>query len=385
MVGSTGIASYTITNVFGSNFVVDPARLLPWAPMLQVILPVGPVSIAEGESVVVELSLQVFQPGPVNLIVAGLSENCPPMPLVASVQPSILRVSNGSAENSTEHIPVGLRKAPSAAVIENPSAYELKTQVVSRHAKYLLEGPFSAVSFPLLPTGGGWIPEASIVGQQILPDCVGGEAHVIPLGQYFPFFGVDVDSAKVGCNGFIELPPYSAAPLTGSPRIPSTLEPNGVIAAYWTEVNSTRCVLNLCNISFVTDYKLRMLVVEWDGLEVQVNGSWHSLTMQAHLFPDGRIDLLYASLPDPAYREDAAVGLESFDGIDGHNLMQLLDTSGPSTLVFIPKVSSQHVIVPPLSSVAVNFSLAVPYMGVPDDDLDAWCEDDANWADADGR
>ncbi|EER14517.1 subtilisin, putative [Perkinsus marinus ATCC 50983] len=385
MAGSTGIASYTITNTFGSDLVVDPSRILPTTPEVQVILPAGPVVVAEGQSVIVELSLAVFHPGPVNLVVDSLSENCPPIPLTASVQSSTIRVSNGSATNSTEYIPVGLRMVPSTATIENPSTYELKTQVVASDAEYLVEGPFSAVSFPIWPTGGGWVPEISIVGQHILSGCIGGEVHMISLGQYFPFFGVDVDSVNVGCNGFIELPPLSPSPVTALPRIPSPAEPKHAIAAYWTEANSTRCSVSSCNISYVLDYKTRLLVVEWDGLEVRVNNSWHTLSMQVHLFSEGRIDLLYASLPDPAYREDVAAGLKGSDANDCPNLMHLLATSGPLTLIFIPKVKSQQVIVPPLSSMSVNFSLAVPYMGVPDDDLDAWCEDDINWLDGAGR
>jgi hypothetical protein len=133
----------------------------------------------------------------------------------------------------------------------------------------------------------------------------------IPIGFAFPFFGETHQNVKISTNGYLAF--GSDASIFSNEPMPSTGEPNGVIAPYWDDLipafgGSIRYLLS-------GTAPTRRLTVEWN--QVPYFGDFDSTaTFQATLFEGGRIGFQYLDVESgPLGRgASATVGVESVDG-----------------------------------------------------------------------
>jgi hypothetical protein len=146
------------------------------------------------------------------------------------------------------------------------------------------------------------------------------------LGFNFDFYGTTYDEVRICTNGFLSF--TSTVTLYTNQGIPSTEEPNSVIAPFWDDID----VGSGGVIYYYADTANDRFIVEWDAAHHYPSGNPE--TFQVILNADGSILYQYHTI---ALNNSSTVGIESNDGNDGlqvvfnadylHNSMAILFTN----------------------------------------------------------
>jgi hypothetical protein len=134
----------------------------------------------------------------------------------------------------------------------------------------------------------------------------------ISLPFAFPFYGQPRSNAWVDTNGLITFEDPGGSHPGGDGTIPSPVEPDAMIAAYWADlvVDAQASV----RMQVTGTAPRRALAIEWRNVHLKGNTSTR-LSAQAALGEDGWIALNYTGLDNAAERgEEAVVGIESPGG-----------------------------------------------------------------------
>jgi hypothetical protein len=161
----------------------------------------------------------------------------------------------------------------------------------------------------------------------------------VPLVFPFTFWGTRLEPGapiNISTNGFISLDGVRASPTSGS--IPMEGAPDGVIAAYWTDIVTT--ATGVCT-AVVDAAPARRFAIEWrDAVYFSNRGVNVSVEMVLHE-NGGVIEFLYPSLMTSMAPRTATVGVESLDGLDGLSLCTNPTGAG------CPRTSGQRVTLRP--------------------------------------
>jgi hypothetical protein len=131
------------------------------------------------------------------------------------------------------------------------------------------------------------------------------------LGFPFGFYGADYESVRICSNGWLSF--TSAATSLNNEPIPSTAEPNALIAPFWTDLDPS----SGGSILYHSDPGNGRFIVQWDRVPPfsDTPDTTVSFTFQAVLHEDGRILLQYRRLAGPV--ATCTVGTEDPTGMDG--------------------------------------------------------------------
>ena len=137
----------------------------------------------------------------------------------------------------------------------------------------------------------------------------GDDANLGPfdLGFEFPFYGVMQNQVRICTNGWISFTSTSTA--YSNQGIPSTADPNNLLAAFWDDLNPN----DGGTIYYYADIANERFIVEYDGVPHYGSGGGPE-TFQIILAADGTIRYQYKTVDNPG---DCTVGIENAAGNDG--------------------------------------------------------------------
>ena len=127
---------------------------------------------------------------------------------------------------------------------------------------------------------------------------------VVPLPFDFPFYGVDRSSARISSNGYITFGPDGND--YGNDPIPDPWSPNGVIAAYWDDLNPELGGA----IYYYADPSDGAFIIQYDGVPDYFGGGPY--TFEIVLEPNGSMLFQYLDVDDAS--AGATIGIEDDDG-----------------------------------------------------------------------
>jgi hypothetical protein len=140
------------------------------------------------------------------------------------------------------------------------------------------------------------------------PLALGDDASaVVELPFSFPFYGASYDEVRVGSNGYLTF--GASGDDYGNDPIPSTQEPNALVAPFWTDLNPPAGG----QILWFYDAPTERFVVEYEG----IHDLWGVgiYTFQVVLTPEGAIGFRYLNVDGAV--DHATVGIEDATGSDG--------------------------------------------------------------------
>ncbi len=158
-------------------------------------------------------------------------------------------------------------------------------------------------------------PFVSIAGMPGATELVLGDddSETVALGFPFLFFGNSYTEVTVSSNGYLTFDPTAGNDFSNDP-IPSTLDPNLLIAPLWDDLNPAAGG-SIWYQSF-GPLGARALVVEWNS--VPQFGMTDSNTFQVILFSaNERVSFRYMDITPEAFFGDYTVGIENGDGTVG--------------------------------------------------------------------
>lgn len=140
-----------------------------------------------------------------------------------------------------------------------------------------------------------------------------GSAGPINLGFNFKFYENSYPQIYISTNGILTF--GGGGTFARNEDIPVDTEPNNLIAPFWDDL-AVGSPFNLGQVYYqlAGSSPNRSFVVQWDAVTRRV-GSGGILTFQAILFENGDIKFQYQTLDGET--NDATVGIEDADGIDG--------------------------------------------------------------------
>jgi len=147
------------------------------------------------------------------------------------------------------------------------------------------------------------------------------------MGMNFLWYdGVYQSSIRVCSNGFATF--TSTVTAYTNAGIPSTAEPNNLVAPYWDDMNPSSSYYG--TVWYYADPGGEFFVVEWDSMNHY--GSTivdEYFTFESILYPDGTIDFMYRQIEEGNMTPfpSATVGIENADGTQGIQLTY--NGSGP--------------------------------------------------------
>jgi len=154
----------------------------------------------------------------------------------------------------------------------------------------------------------------------------GGDDSVFRLSLPWPFrfYGQDYSTAYVSTNGWLSFDSVPPGAQDSNVPLPSTLEPNCLIAPFWDDLLS-----HGGDAGIWYDHFDSLLVIEWR--DFGCDGAWReSLNFQAHLYRSGAIEFHYQRVLVGDERFDqgasATVGIEDQSGTVG---LQYLFSGSP--------------------------------------------------------
>jgi len=169
------------------------------------------------------------------------------------------------------------------------------------------------------PDGFGytWVDSNEPGGPEFAWEEIGGVGTAVPLADddfeeiplpfAFPFYGVGHESISISSNGFLTFGP-SAADYSNDP-VPDPVEPNDLIAPFWTDLNPEAGG----TVHYFHDTVSDRFIVQYTGID-DLWGTGPS-TFQVLLSPDGAILLQYLDMQgDPTV---ATIGIENGDASIG--------------------------------------------------------------------
>ena len=191
-----------------------------------------------------------------------------------------------------------------------------------------------------------WYDISSIGTNIILTD--ESMSNKIPLGFSFSYYGISYDSVRVCSNGYLDFVDEYVE--YGNYSIPNSLEPNGIISGYWSDLNPE----TQGNIYYYYDSSNSRFIVQFQDI---VNfGTTISNTYQMIMSNDGSVELQYKEINDTV---DYTVGIENEDGLIGTEVCRNTDyLSNLLAVKFIPTVNWLEVL-PSSSIVLQNDSVEV--------------------------
>lgn len=157
------------------------------------------------------------------------------------------------------------------------------------------------------------------------------QSVLVNIGFDFPFYGSATNALYLVSNGFLVFG-KSSIDYINDP-IPTTDEPNGIIAPFWDDLNpSTNGFIRHGQFGSEPN---RYWAAEWNA--VQHYPAYGELTFEVVLFENGTIKMLYGPMSGPyAYGWSATIGIEDFDGRTGveHSCDQASAVSNGTALLF---------------------------------------------------
>ena len=130
---------------------------------------------------------------------------------------------------------------------------------------------------------------------------------VIELPFEFPFYDQTHTEATVSVNGWLNFTGFSGGGFTNQ-EIPSTSEPNGLLAAFWDD-------LDMRSTGAVYTYEdSGRFIVQWNEVPKSFGGAG-DLTFQIILEPGGSVTYQYLEVGGTV--DASTVGIENHDGTDG--------------------------------------------------------------------
>lgn len=133
------------------------------------------------------------------------------------------------------------------------------------------------------------------------------------LGFNVEFYGNTFSSVNVCSNGFLSFTSTSTAYTNAS--IPTSGEPNNLLAAYWDDLNPSNGGQIFYKQDTDPNGRLRF-IVSWVGVPFYLNAG--SMTFEAIIYEDGNIFYQYSSLDGGSHGlASGTVGIENSDGTIG--------------------------------------------------------------------
>jgi hypothetical protein len=133
-------------------------------------------------------------------------------------------------------------------------------------------------------------------------------AEAIGLPFQFRFYGVPYDQIWIHANGFLSFGRgYPGSQAAVNSCVPSLASPDSAIYALWDDLDPSHG-----GQVFFRNVEDQFVVVEWRNVPRRGSGGLN--TVQALLWPDGRVLLQYQTVAGPT---SATVGLENWDSTMG--------------------------------------------------------------------
>lgn len=161
------------------------------------------------------------------------------------------------------------------------------------------------------PWAEGWLDACAAPGHETLLANVDDAAALTRLPFAFTYWGTTLaagSTLNVSSNGFISLDGMMNPSLGGT--IPSTAQPNGVIAAHWTDLVTSAS--GVCVYTFGSA-PARSTAFTWNDV-AYFSDRASRVRFEVVLHEGDVVELIYSDL---AASRGGTVGLESFDGEEG--------------------------------------------------------------------
>lgn len=333
----SGGAEFVLHNGGDVEVLVDPNRLLGWAPLLRVDHPTSAVPLSVGDSVKIIITYVARKVGHQRFRMDSLAAGCDPIEVVADTVPNPLVVHEGSTVIS---VPAGSRSIATLVNITNPSKHTIHRASLRPRGRFYIFEAISVedVEFPLTSLGGGWRPDMDSAATEV--DCDAQQPTVVELNRTAIFDGEEVKRFGIFCNGLVMVSPSQYLP-----RIDSS---SRFVAAYWVPTERAICMAERgCRVSFLVT--VDCLIVEWKGLHGSTTAV--NVEVQMHLHYDGRLTLLYPEQHE-AYSSDGAVV-----GIGHSHFAALVNVTGSVVLLWTPRLQATPVEVLPETTECINATL----------------------------
>ena len=127
------------------------------------------------------------------------------------------------------------------------------------------------------------------------------------LGFTFRFYGTNFTSVRICDNGFLSF--TSTSTVSTNPGMPSTANPNNVVAPFWDNLNVTTTGM----LKYYADTANQRFIVSWLG--VPRSGTTQYETFQVVLYATGRIVCQYRTMTGTL--NSATIGIENAAGTTG--------------------------------------------------------------------
>ena len=174
------------------------------------------------------------------------------------------------------------------------------------------------------------------------------------LGFTFPFY-TNFTSIRVCSNGFLSFTSTSTSYVNYA--IPTTGEPNNLVAPYWTDLNPSS--FGYGKVWYYSDVAGGRFIMEFDSCcHYSTNGVY---TFEAILYDDGTIDYMYKELT-PGTANAATVGVENSTGTVG--VQCTYNGSGPLEPVPLMGIRIHPVPGAPVPVTLISFDAEVVPTGV---------------------
>ncbi len=185
-----------------------------------------------------------------------------------------------------------------------------------------------------------WVEISSEPGATLLDLTDDQNAGPFDIGFTFEFYGVDFTQFRICANGWVSF--TSTATAYTNSTIPSTGEPNNLLALFWDDLYPP----DAGHIYYYSDGS--KLVVEYDGVQ-RLSCTDCLYTMEVILYPSGKIIYQYKTMTGARLNE-ATIGIENGTGTDGlqvvynanyvHDNMAIRFSAAPSWIVYDPQSGS---------------------------------------------
>ncbi|MCP4538453.1 MAG: hypothetical protein GY832_15060 [Chloroflexi bacterium] len=144
-----------------------------------------------------------------------------------------------------------------------------------------------------------------------------GYVGPIELGLPFPFYGEVYTEVYLAANGYLSFEPPPAD--FGSGTIPAGASPNGLISAFWADLNLSIIATEwptdgMGSMAYNSQTESGAFVAEYSSVGLVTEPGWNGNTFEIVLQPDGSILLQYSSI---YHTPTGPTGIENIDGSQG--------------------------------------------------------------------
>jgi hypothetical protein len=222
-------------------------------------------------------------------------------------------INNGALIDQVDSVVVGAPTSGWIALrINNLTAvdgtFDLNMTAVSPRPYVITSGtlPFTEIC----PANGGAGVELAQDTTGVPFGLVGDEAltAIQTLPFSFELFGEAAPNFYVSTNGYISFGPFIANAFFSNTGIPNTANPNGILAAYWDDIENTP----ICRFDTATT-----VTIQWEG---NIFFTTTTVKFQMVLHDTGVIDYIYGA-SHAANGSGGTVGAETLLGTFGHQIV----------------------------------------------------------------